>query len=164
MADKVYTPGISTLGARVGYAVETTAGVKPTSFKLLHRVNAIGGIGLDVETIDASALEDLVEKSVAGRASSGGNFSVTVNITDDTITEWTTLISAYVAAKATGKNTWFQITFPNLAQAFFVTAEPPQQIPMPAVDQNGLLTVEMTMIINSYEGPATKIAMSEQTA
>ena len=56
--------GISTVGVKVGYAVETTAGTKPTKFKQLHRINATDDIGIDTETIDASALEDEQAKKV----------------------------------------------------------------------------------------------------
>lgn len=47
-------PGISTLGIEFGFALETTAGTKPTSFTRLHRINAIGGITLETEQIDRS--------------------------------------------------------------------------------------------------------------
>jgi len=53
------------------YAVETTAGTKPTAFKWLERCNSISGIELSTETIDASALEDLVTRYVPGRQDSG---------------------------------------------------------------------------------------------
>ena len=67
--------GISTVGVKVGYAVETTAGTKPAKFKQLHRINATDDIGIDTETIDASALEDEVDKEIAGRGSTGGTFN-----------------------------------------------------------------------------------------
>ena len=38
--------GLSTLGITFGYGVETTAGTKPTSFKELSRINAIGGLNV----------------------------------------------------------------------------------------------------------------------
>lgn len=115
------------------------------------------GISNDVETIDASALEDEFERTIAGRGSSGGNFAVTVNMTDLTITEWEALISEYKTAKAAGKSVWFETYFPNLSKGIFVVAEPPTLIPAPEVAQNGLLTVEMNMTINEYKGPMTAI-------
>ena len=60
--------GISTLGITFGYGVETTAGTKPTAFTQLHRINSIGGITIENEQIDASALEDFVNRYVRGRA------------------------------------------------------------------------------------------------
>ena len=150
-------PGVSTLGVLFGYGVETVAGTKPEKFTLLTRINQIGGISIDVETIDASALEDKVEKTVAGRGSTGGTFTVTVNVTDETLEEWEALIEAYKTGKTGGKSTWFETIIPTLQKAFYVVAEPPTTIPQPEFDQNGLLAVEMTLTINDYKGPDTPI-------
>lgn len=153
--------GVSTVGAIVGYAIETTAGTKPTTFKMLHRVNATDEIAIDVETIDASALEDTVERTIAGRGTTGGTFGVTVNVTDETIKEWETLIDAYETAKTSGKAMWYEEYFPALQKAFFTKVEPPTVIPKPALEQNGLLTVTMTMTINEYVGPDTAIVPTD---
>ena len=153
--------GISTLGSLTGYAVETTAGVKPTTFKMLHRINASDEIAIETETIDASALEDMIERTIAGRGSTGGTFGVTVNVTDETITEWETLIQEYETAKTAGKAMWYEEYFPSLEKAFFTKIEPPTVIPKPAREQNGLLTVTMTLTINEYVGPATAVVPTE---
>ena len=150
--------GLSTLGITFGYGVETTAGTKPAAFTQLTRINSIGGISITPETIDASALEDQVEKSVAGRASTGATWEVVVNYTPDTATEWATLISAYNTGKASGYQTWFEVIVPSMSDAFFVIAEPAQEIPMPELGQNSLLTVTMSLTIVDYKGTSTKVA------
>lgn len=61
------TPGLSTLGIKFGYAVESTKGQKPAAFTILERCNSIGGIELPTENIDASALEDYITRYVAGK-------------------------------------------------------------------------------------------------
>ena len=150
--------GLSTLGVTFGYGVETTAGTKPSSFTQLDRINSIGGISLSTEQIDASALEDYQTKYVAGRQDSGGTWSVTINFTDETATEWDTLISAYNTAKASGLAMWFEVIVPDQTDAFFVVAQPPQLIPMPEIGQNGLLTVEIQLVVVEYKGWDTKVA------
>ena len=150
--------GLSTLGITFGYGVESTAGTKPASFTQLDRINNIGGISMDVEQIDASALEDTQTKYVAGRADTGGQWTVTVNFTSETATEWETLISAYNTAQASGKNLWFETILPNQSDAFFVIAQPPQQIPMPEIGQNELLTVDIVLTVVEYKGWDTKVA------
>ena len=150
--------GLSTLGITFGYGVESTAGTKPSSFTQLDRINNIGGISMDVEQIDASALEDTQTKYVAGRADTGGQWTVTVNFTDETATEWETLISDYNTAQASGLNLWFEVILPNQSDAFFVVAQPPQQIPMPEIGQNELLTVEIVLTVVEYKGWDTKVA------
>ena len=61
--------GVSSLGIRLGYAAETAAGTKPTVFKWLERCNSIGGIALETEQIDASALEDEISRYISGSMS-----------------------------------------------------------------------------------------------
>ena len=79
--------GISTLGITFGYGVEATAGTKPASFTKLTRINSIGGITVENEQIDASAIEDAVSRYVQGRGDTGGTFSVGVNFTPETKAE-----------------------------------------------------------------------------
>ena len=150
-------PGLSTLGIRLGYALETTAGTKPASFTTLTRINAIGGINLTPEQIDASALEDYITRNIAGREDAGGEWTVTVNLTNETVTEWTTLISAYTERTDKATQMWRQVSHPDLTNAFFVVAEPPKNIPMPELGQNELQTVEMTLTIGEYKGMDTKV-------
>lgn len=150
--------GLSTLGVEFSYGVEATAGVKPDTFTKLHRINNIGGIAITPATIDASALEDYVTKTVAGRGETGGTWPVTVNFTDETEAEWSALIAAYQTAKATGKNVWFQTSAPNLTKSFYVVAQPPEAIPMPEMAQNALMTVEFPLVIVEPKGMDTKIA------
>lgn len=151
--------GISTLGITLGYGVETTAGTKPETFKQLNRINAIGGITIEPEQIDASALEDDVTRYVKGRADTGGTWTVTVNYTDETAKEWEDLITAYKALTG-GKRMWFEVVSKDLTKGFFVIAQPPESIPMPEVGQNELLTIEMNLTIEEYKGTDTKIALT----
>lgn len=152
--------GIATLGVTFGYGVETTAGEKPSAFTQLHRINNIAGITVTPATIDASALEDYVTKTVAGRGDTGGTWPITVNFTPETEAEWAALITAYATAKAAGKNMWFETIIPGFTNAFFVVAQPPEVIPQPEVAQNGLLTVEFPLIIVEPKGSSAKVAFT----
>ena len=148
--------GISTLGITFGYGTETTAGTKPTSFKKLTRINALGGINIEPEQIDASALEDFITRYVKGRADTGGSFPVTVNFTSDTVEEWQDLITAYKALSG-GKRMWFETIIPGITNSFFVVAQPPEEIPQPEIGQNELLTLEMNLTIEEYKGLDTSV-------
>ena len=151
--------GISTLGITFGYGSEATAGTKPTSFKQLTRINAIGGINIEPEQIDASALEDFITRYVKGRADTGGSFPVTVNFTAETIKEWQALITEYKALSG-GKRMWFETIIPGIEKSFFVVAQPPEQIPQPEIGQNELLTIEMNLTIEEYKGMDTSVALT----
>ena len=152
--------GISTLGITFGYGTETTAGTKPTSFKQLTRINALGGINIEPEQIDASALEDEITRYVKGRADTGGSFAVTVNFTSDTVKEWQDLITAYKALSG-GKRMWFETIIPGIDNSFFVVAQPPEEIPQPEIGQNELLTVEMNLTIEEYKGLDTSVEFTQ---
>ena len=152
--------GISTLGITFGYGVEDTAGVKPTAFTQLNRINSIGGITIENEQIDASALEDEVSRYVQGRADTGGSFTVSVNFTPETNEEWKDVIAEYATAAADGKRMWFEIIIPGFTESFFVVAQPPSAIPQPEIGQNELLVVEMNLTIEEYLGMDTKVAFS----
>ena len=152
--------GLSTLGVSMSYGVETTAGSKPETFSALDRINNIGGIAMDVEKIDASALEDTQTKYVAGRADTSGTWDLGVNFTNETVAQWEALITAYNTASAAGKQLWLQVNVPNQSDAFFVIAQPPQQIPMPEIGQNELLTVEISLTVVEYKGWQTKVAFT----
>lgn len=149
--------GISTLGVTFGYGVESTAGQKPTSFKQLHRINSIGGISIENEQIDASALEDMVSRYIQGRGDTGGSFPVGVNFTQETQVEWATLIEEYKTAKESGKRMWFETIIPGFEEAFFAVAQPPTAIPQPELGQNSLLVAEFPLIIEEYIGMDEKV-------
>ena len=154
--------GVSSLGITLGYGVEGTAGTKPTTFTELTRINTIGGITIENEQIDASALSDFTSRYIQGRGDTGGSFPVTVNFTPDTKDEWQAVIEAYNTAKETGLRMWFETIIPGFEDAFFVVAQPPTAIPQPEIGQNELLTVEFNLTIEEYRGMEAKVAF--QTA
>lgn len=154
--------GISSLGVKLGYGVGTLT-TKPTTFIWLERCNSIGGISLETEQIDASALEDLITKYVAGRQDTGGSWEVTFNISDDVIIQLEAMITAYKGLSDGGKM-WFTVWSPYLTKAFFVIAQVPQNIPMPDFEQNSLQTVAMSLTIEEYKGMDTAIEPKESTA
>lgn len=151
--------GVSTLGITFGYGVETTAGTKPTAFTQLHRINAIGGITIENEQIESSALEDLVASYVRGRADTGGSFQVTVNFTPNTKKEWAKIITDF-AALSGGKRMWFETIIPGFDESFFVVAQPPTTIPQPEFSQNELLVMEINLTIEEYKGMETSVAFT----
>lgn len=159
MADE-YLAGISTLNITFGYGVESTAGTKPTSFTRLHRINSIGGITIENEQIDASALEDITSKYIRGRGDTGGSFTVGVNFTTETNNEWKTVISEYSKIENSGKRMWFETIIPGFDEAFFVVAQPPTAIPQPEIGQNELLVVEMNLTIEDFRGMEEKVAFT----
>ncbi len=141
--------GLSTLGIKLCYGAYTDSATLPQSVTELGRINAIGEVNLDQESIDASALTDTVTEYVAGRADTGGTWSVTVNVTSETITAWKAL---------QGTTKWFEVIHPSLTDAWFVAATVPAKLPISEIGQNELMTMEINLVLNSYYGLATKVA------
>lgn len=148
---KANIAGISTLKMRLGYAIETTAGVAPTAYIWLQRANSIGAIDLSTETIDASAIEDEVTRSIAGRQDTGGEWTFSFNLTNETYPIYKKMLDDSAEAFAENRRTWFTVWSPNLTKAFFIVAQPGGKIPMPAIDQNELLVAELSLALDEYK-------------
>lgn len=132
--------GVSTLGVVFKYDGVT-----------VPRCNSISGIELSNETIDASALEDLVERSIPGRQSTGGEWTVTFNATPESLSALNTMISASNTAKNNGTTLTFTVEIPTLG-TFTVKGLTGSSIPMPDISQNELLTVDISITIDTYVG------------
>ena len=140
-------PGLSTLKIRLGWSAGTPQTL-PTTLTWLTRINATSEITIEPEVIDASALEDETEQSVAGRASTGGTYTITVNETDETQAEWADVF----AASAAGEGVWIVEYVPGLSKCNYIFVQTPQQYPKSAKDQNSLLTVDIQCTIVKYHG------------
>ena len=152
---------LTTLGVTFGYGIETTAGQKPATWTRLEEASSIGGISLDTEQIDVSALEDYVTHYAAGRQDTGGTWEIEfIMDPQKSVAQIKTLYEASATAKEAGKATWFQVQFPDMDDAFFVIAECGREIPMPEVAQNEAATMSISLIIADYKGLDTKVAWS----
>lgn len=147
--------GLSTLGIKVYQALSADQKkvTEASAYSQLTRINSIGEASITPENIDASALEDLVSRFVAGRATVTDALTITINQTDETMTEWTALL---------GKTICIMIEVPNLAQACFAIVTVPNQLPLSAIDQNGLLTMAINCTINNFIGWDAKVEIDEE--
>lgn len=142
-------PGVSTLEVTLGYMADQATIPTEGTVTVLGRINSIGGVSLPTEQIDASALEDIVTKYIAGRQDSGGEWSVTVNSTNETITQWESI---------KGTRQWFEVIFPNITKSYWVRAEVPKVLPLGEVGQNELLTMEVSLTLLEIGGFSTKLS------
>lgn len=144
--------GLSTLGIKVWQAqTENSAKVtEASSYSQLTRINSIGEVTITPETIDASALEDLDSRFVAGKSTVTDALTITINATNDTIAEWKAIA---------GKQICVMIDIPSMEDAFFVIVEVPATLPLPALDQNALLTMAVNCTVNKFIGLDEKIVI-----
>ena len=149
---------LSTLGIRLGYAVETTIGNKPAAFTELGLVSQIGGINLDQEQIDVTVIADTIKHYVKGQQDTGGTWDISfVADPDVSITQIKTMFTTAATGAATGKRTWFEVLIPNMSDAFFVVADVGDNIPLPEIGQNEALIIPLSLIIQEYKGLSAKV-------
>ena len=143
---------LSTAGIQLGYAVEQTAGTRPTSgFTRIYGAKSTPSLNPSPDTLETTTLDELEYKTyIDGLKDLGGALEFTFNLTEELITAWDELMSAYETAKATGKATWFVIVIPGLTEAFFFTGNP-SNMGLPETTVNSVL--EITNYITPTNAP-----------
>lgn len=106
---------ISTAGIEVRYAVETTAGTRPTSgYTQIKGVKVIPAFGDTVNTLQSTPLEALVNHTyIEGLRDSGGSISLTVNDYPEFRVAWDACVDAAEALTG-GKEMWFEVYIPGM--------------------------------------------------
>ena len=146
---------LSTIGVKFGWAVETTAGEKPTAFKWIQRCSKIGGLNVTREKIDTTCFEDKIKQYIAGVSDTGGDWNVNFNGTKkgsaiDTVKSWNDLLSASGEAAEKGPPTPPPPPIPGFG-SYFVIFEP-GEIPMPDLEVNNKLDIQISNVVNEYKG------------
>ena len=143
---------LSTAGVQLAYAVEATAGTRPsTGFKRIHGIKSTPSLNPAPETIEATTLDETEYKTyVNGLKDLGGALEFTANLTENLMTEWEALMTAYETAKAGGKAVWFTIVIPGLTESVFFTGDP-SNLGAPETSVNAIL--ETTLYITATNEP-----------
>ena len=117
---------IASAGASINYAVEETAGTRPTTgYTRIPNVKSIGSLDAEPNTYDVTDLSDLeFKRFIPGLKDIGGDVPLGVNLTQAFLTAWATLVSAADTAAEAGKSMWFEVKIPKLAQSFFFRGVP----------------------------------------
>ena len=116
---------LSTAGILLGYAVEQTAGTKPTAFTQIKGAKSLPDFNPEPSTLETTPLEATEWKTyIDGLKDPGGALSVTFNMTEDLQTAWDAIVEAYKTAAEAGKKTWWEFYIPGLTQAVFFTGNP----------------------------------------
>lgn len=147
---------LSTAGIHLYYAVEATAGTRPTSksdYTDLVGVKSIPSMNPAPETLETTDLNQTEYKTyIDGLKDLGGALEFTFNLTQDLVTMWGELMEAFEAAKATNKATWFLIDIPGLEEGLYFPGNPTSMgIPEAAVSS----VLEITNYITPTGAPIT---------
>ena len=137
---------VSSLGTRILYCIETTAGTRPTSgYTFIPCITTAPAFDNVPKQIDASDLGDDITQYLPGRQDPGGDAAFTANITTDFLDAWDTLVTAAETAIAAGKRVWFEYKTPNFAKSFF-WAGMPVALGHGGLEQNTVQTVQAHVI------------------
>ena len=144
---------LSTAGIKLLYAVETTAGTRPTSgYTRIRGIKSTPSLNPAPETLETTTLDETEYKTyIDGLKDLGGALEFSFNLTEELITNWETMMDAYEAGKLANKATWFCIVVPGLIKAFFFTGNP-SEMGLPETEVNAVL--EITNYITPTNAPA----------
>lgn len=149
---------ITSVGASVRYAFETTAGVRPvSSYTVLPDVNQAPEQDMAVQTIDVSNISDYVTRYAPGRQDPGGDQQFTLNHTDAVIGLWNNLAAQAESKAAESKRLWFEYRFPTGSYAYY-WAGLPRELGTSGIAQNENDTINAHVVLTAWEGWKAKSA------
>lgn len=143
---------LSTAGVKLAYAVEETAGTRPTSgYTRIYGAKTTPSLNPSPDTLETTTLDELEYKTyIDGLKDLGGALEFTFNLTEELIEAWDALMTAYEAGKLAGKATWFTIIIPGLSESFYFTGNP-SNMGLPETSVNAVL--EITNYITPTNAP-----------
>lgn len=145
---------LSTAGVFLKYAVEATAGTRPTSgYTVIPNIKAIPDLNPEPSNLDVTDLSDLEYKRyIPGLKDVGGAIAFTANNTEAFQTAWDeTLVTAAETAHADGKATWFEVAIPAMGKSFFFSGMP-SPIGLSAIEVDSVLETEAYVVPNTVHG------------
>lgn len=148
---------LSTIGVHLKYAVEATAGTRPTSGYIdLVGVKSIPALTSAPDNLETTTLNETEYKTyIPGLKDLGGALSFTFNLSQDLKDAWDTLVTAYNTGVAANKETWFEVVVPGLTESLFFKGVP-SPMGLPEMGVNSVAEVENSITPTNAPIWATK--------
>lgn len=141
---------LSTIGVHLYYAVEATAGTRPTtksSYTELVGVKSIPSLNPTPDNLETTTLNETEYKTyIPGLKDLGGALEFTFNMSQDLKSAWDTLVTADTTARAAEKSTWFYVEVPGLTQGLYFKGQP-SAMGMPEMGVNAVLEVSNSITV-----------------
>ena len=110
----------NTIGVKLGYAIEASAGSRPTSgYTQIPDIKQTPAIDINPNKIEVTNLEDEYRRYTDSVKDVGDSFDFTANLTANLKTKWASCVASAASAWASGKATWFEISIPNFDSFYF---------------------------------------------
>ena len=144
---------LSSAGVSVQYAVEATAGIRPTTgFEKLTGVKSIPDLNPEPSSLETTTFDETEWKTyIPGLKDPGGALAFTANNTQEFQDEWEVMVTAATTAKADGKATWFAIVIPGLTKAFYF-AGMPAPLGLSGIDVDSVIEIDGYISPSSVAG------------
>ena len=145
----------NTIGVKLGYAVEATAGSRPTSgYVNIPDIKTVPGVDLTPSKLEVTNLVDKYRRYITGVLDAGDDINVTANLTASLKSVWATLVSSAASAWASQKSTWFEISIPGFDSFYF--AGIPSEMGFNEMGVDAVAEASLHIIPNQIAGWAAK--------
>ena len=110
----------NTIGVKIGYVVETSAGTRPTSgITNIPDIKSIPAMELTPSKLEVTNLVDKYKRYITGVLDAGDDVALTANLTASLKTVWNSLVATAASKYASGFSTWFEISIPGFDSFWF---------------------------------------------
>ena len=135
---------LSTAGVTIGYAVEETAGIRPTEgYTNIPDIKEVPEMNPEPDTLESTTLAETEYKTyIEGLKDLGGALSFLANYTEELEAAWADLVAEYKVAKEDNKSVWFEVKHPVLEKSVFFTGQP-SAMGLPAMSVNSILETNL---------------------
>ena len=144
----------NTIGVKLGYCVEASAGSRPTSgYVNIPDIKNLPSMDLNPSKLEVTNLVDKYKRYVNGVMDAGDDVAITANLTANLKTIWASLVSAANSAWTSGKSTWFEISIPNFDSFYF--AGIPGELGINEMSVDAVIESTLHIVPNQIGGWAT---------
>ena len=144
---------LSTAGVSVQYAMESSAGTRPTTgYTALTGITAIPDINPEPGSLETTTLDETEWRTyIPGLKDPGGALAFSANNTEQFQTEWAAMVEEYESGQSTNLSMWFAVVIPGLTKSFYF-AGAPSPLGLSAVEVDSVLTVDGYITPTSVHG------------
>lgn len=145
----------NSIGVKVKYAVETSAGSRPTSgYVNIPDIKSIPDIAMTPNQLEVTNLVDQYKRYIPGVKDVGNDIALTANLTASLKTIWASLVAQAETAWNSGKATWFEVAIPNFDS--FYMAGLPTEMGVSGIGVDAVVEAQLHIIPNQIGGWASK--------
>ena len=141
----------STIGVKLKYCVETTAGTRPTSgYTEIPDIKSTPSFDFNPSKLQVTNLSDSNHRYIPGVQDVGDSYDYTANLTANLRSIWEAMVTASETARASGKSTWFETVIPNLGSFYF--AGMPNQLGVNEMSVDAVIETTLHIVPNIISG------------